>query len=601
MMTDTVFQFDDWPSTLEHARELIGNAGPEYQVVATALQNLLARLAGGCFHLAVLGQFKRGKSTLLNALLGDAILPTSVVPLTAVPTWLRAGESPSAHFKFKDGSAREFPAQRTEELSALLTRYVTEEGNPGNTLGVTEATVRHPAPVLTKGVVLIDTPGIGSTSLHNTEATLGFLPQCDGAVFLVSADPPITQVEIEFLQQVQSHVPRLFFVLNKMDYLNLAERQQAAQFLRRNLKEHAGVDETTPIFGVSARLGLQARQAGDIEGWRESGLETVERHLIDFLARDKFHALQEAVRRKSLDIITEALLRLRLSLRSLQMPLQDLRSRLTAFDNWLIEMRQEQVAAQDRLVGDRRRAHEFLEEQYEHFKSKALQSLHAALAAETTRTGAGPLQESALQAVLEANIPVVFQREFQASTAIFHQRISEVLRLQEERADRLSDSVQKTAADLFEVSFTPQPHTYSFESGRTPYWLTYRWDQSFGLISPSLIDKLLSQSIRNRRLERRYREKVDSLVITNAGKLREALSDQIDAAFKRFARNLDERVTVALAATHGAIRAALTRREELSAATAKETRQLDQAVGELAQCLERLGGLKATALSDRKL
>ena len=88
--------------------------------------------------------------------------------------------------------------------------FVTEEGNPKNRLGVEEVEILHPAPILQHGVVLIDTPGVGSTFTHNTRSTLNFLPQCDAALFVVSADPPLTEVETEFLKVVKSKVERLF-------------------------------------------------------------------------------------------------------------------------------------------------------------------------------------------------------------------------------------------------------------------------------------------------------------------------------------------------------------------------------------------------------
>ncbi|MDN5344604.1 MAG: hypothetical protein PWQ18_715 [Clostridia bacterium] len=101
----------------------------------------------------------------------------------------------------------------------------------GNKLSQVE--VFYPSPLLSKGVVLIDTPGIGSTFRHNTEATLNFLPQCDAALFLVSADPPITEVEVEFLKAVRSRVTHLFFILNKVDYLNLEQNQNTVQGITR--------------------------------------------------------------------------------------------------------------------------------------------------------------------------------------------------------------------------------------------------------------------------------------------------------------------------------------------------------------------------------
>jgi len=149
-------------------------------------------------HLAVLGQFKRGKSTFVNALLGEELLPTAIVPLTAIPTFIEHADRLQATIIFTD--------HRHNEICQPLARFVTESANPENKLGVSQVDVYYPSDLLKNGLVLIDTPGIGSTFRHNTVATLNFLPQCDAAVFVVSADPPPTEVEIEFLRQVQGKV-----------------------------------------------------------------------------------------------------------------------------------------------------------------------------------------------------------------------------------------------------------------------------------------------------------------------------------------------------------------------------------------------------------
>ncbi|MFH1991254.1 MAG: dynamin family protein [Pseudomonadota bacterium] len=211
-------------SVLNVATNLVSVLGSAFKHEAKKLSALKDRLMDGRFHLAVLGQFKRGKSTLLNALVAEPILPVSVIPLTAVPTFIQFGAVPKIRVHFGDTrSVEEFSGASTSDRTAFLVKYVTEEGNPKNKLGVTEVEVVLPAPILSKGVVLIDTPGIGSTYRHNTQATLNFLQQCDAALFLISADPPITDVELDFLRQVREKVPRLFFILNKVDYLNAEE------------------------------------------------------------------------------------------------------------------------------------------------------------------------------------------------------------------------------------------------------------------------------------------------------------------------------------------------------------------------------------------
>ncbi|MEM2124060.1 MAG: dynamin family protein, partial [Methanolinea sp.] len=132
-----------------------------------ALSHLVERLAAGRFQHAVLPQFKRGKSTLLNAMLGEDILPSSVIPLTAIPTFIRHGEERAVHVHFEgSGEEKVIPCTSPGEMNRVLLGYVSEEANPRNRLGIATVEITHPAPIL-RDVVLVDTPGIGSTHRHN--------------------------------------------------------------------------------------------------------------------------------------------------------------------------------------------------------------------------------------------------------------------------------------------------------------------------------------------------------------------------------------------------------------------------------------------------
>jgi GTP-binding protein EngB required for normal cell division len=253
---------------LGEAIDLSERLGEGFLADKDRLVSLRKRFEEGRFHLAVLGQFKRGKSSLLNALLGHALLPTSVVPLTAIPTFVQYGHNLSIYVRYRYGKpADEFVGKPLEEAVKILEGFVTEEGNPKNRLGVTQVDILHPAPILQHGVVLIDTPGIGSTLTHNTHATLNFLPQCDAALFVVSADPPLTEVEAEFLKAVQARVARLFFIFNKIDYLSEKEREASLGFFKKVLAEKMDTKDDYPIFCVSTRQGLEARVVEDPRLW----------------------------------------------------------------------------------------------------------------------------------------------------------------------------------------------------------------------------------------------------------------------------------------------------------------------------------------------
>jgi hypothetical protein len=238
--------------------------------------------------------FKRGKSTFINALLGAPVLPTGVVPLTAIATFIAWRESAQIRVRFIDDRAPEtFEGIDADAIRAILARFVTEEANPHNCLGVDRVELFYPAAILRNGTIFIDTPGIGSTLTHNTETALRMLPECDASLFILSTDPPITETELSYLDRVSHHGGPVFFVINKIDYVAPEEYVNVAGFLRRTLAGHSAFGAQVRIFGVTARLGLAASQEHDSEGWERSGMAEIETHLLRYLASEKMQTLRQ--------------------------------------------------------------------------------------------------------------------------------------------------------------------------------------------------------------------------------------------------------------------------------------------------------------------
>ncbi|RLB76929.1 MAG: Dynamin family protein, partial [Deltaproteobacteria bacterium] len=288
----------------------------DYSAGQSELESLQNRLASGQFRLAVLGQFKRGKSTLLNALLGDKLLPTDILPVTAIPTFIGAAENVDVlvNFDIEADPVRFIPSS-DQSLRDFLVDYVTEEGNPNNQRQVKRVEIGHPSAMLKQGVVLIDTPGIGSTHKHNTEVAYQVLPQCDAALFLVSPDPPITEIELDYLKEIRQRLPQTFFILNKIDFLDEQEKTASLKFLADQLAPLC--DGIPLVLAVSARNGLNARLSGDVDGWKSSGMHQVEQNLIDFFAREKQQIFQESLQRRISDQLNDIVMQLELSLRAL--------------------------------------------------------------------------------------------------------------------------------------------------------------------------------------------------------------------------------------------------------------------------------------------
>jgi GTP-binding protein EngB required for normal cell division len=214
-------------------------------------RSLASRVAEGRFYLACIGQFKRGKSTLINALVGEPILPVGFIPVTAVPTVIRYGAHKKARIQFRDGAWQQIAASDLEQ-------YVSEEHNPENTKGVGGAEVFVPSAMLSTGMCLVDTPGLGSVFTGNTASTQAFIPHIDAALVVVGADPPLAGEELALVETVGRQVQNLILVLNKADRTTDAERAAAVGFtqkvLEKRLKRPVG-----SVFEVSAAEHLENR------------------------------------------------------------------------------------------------------------------------------------------------------------------------------------------------------------------------------------------------------------------------------------------------------------------------------------------------------
>jgi ribosome biogenesis GTPase A len=252
------------------------------------------KLAAGQLHLAVLSQMKRGKSSFINALLGAEILPTGILPVTAIITEIRYGSVADATIVYATGGLRQRVALNT------LADYITETGNPGNKKQVGSVEIAYPAPFLEGGIVLIDTPGIGSTHAHNTQTTESYLEHIDAGIVVLSVDPPVTEVESQFLRRIKADIPKLFFILNKTDLASSDEIRKITRFLEMELERLQM--ESPEIFALSARQALQETHAHTFGGLVSSGLEAFEHRLRTFLTKEKREVLVRSVALDALQI-----------------------------------------------------------------------------------------------------------------------------------------------------------------------------------------------------------------------------------------------------------------------------------------------------------
>lgn len=236
------------------------------------IRSLQRRLRTGDLRVVLAGEAKRGKSTLVNALLGRAVMPTGVTPVTALPTTVGHGAPERVEVEFVKGPAMSGPISG-------LDRYVTQRHNPTNRLGVAEIRVFLPVGLPHPRMVLIDSPGVGSAFIDNTSQAAQAQESMDVALFILTADAPMSASEMQLLTRLAELSVEVLVVLNKADLLHGDDEEQVRAYVAGFAAEVLG--EEPEVYTCSGRAGLAARLAGDPTGWRASGLEGLEHALVD--------------------------------------------------------------------------------------------------------------------------------------------------------------------------------------------------------------------------------------------------------------------------------------------------------------------------------
>ncbi len=335
----------DWSDlrTYTRAKQAIANvvrrldahfrhAGDELR--ATACRELMVKLAEDRFTLAVLGQFNRGKSSLMNAIMGRQILPTGVLPLTSAITVLRFGSQDRLVIERKGWS---FP--ETATLSSLP-RYVTQQGNPGNEKGVERVYVELLLPFLRRGLEFVDTPGVGSAVDANTATTMEFLPRCDAALFVTSVDTPLTVVETDLLSRLRQYVRKIIFIINKTDLLDNQECQEVVAYIVGALQRQMGTSSLR-AYAASSKRALAAKLAGDDEAYKQSGLGALEEAITSFLAVEKSSTFLVAILDKAAAIASREARELDAAGQAQGVSPEILQERLSQLQNRFHELKQD--------------------------------------------------------------------------------------------------------------------------------------------------------------------------------------------------------------------------------------------------------------------
>jgi len=562
--------------------------------ILARLRDLQKRFEEGRLRVAVLGQFKRGKSTLLNALLGAPLLPTGVTPVTAIPTFVEASDSTWVRVAFNSAAAP-LVTSVAHEIPGVLENHISEAQNPRNRLDVASVTIGVRSDFLEHGVVLVDTPGVGSTFVHNTAAAEAVLSECDAALFVLSADPPITEAEAAYLDKVRRLIAKIFFVLNKVDLLDDGDKTVAEQFLAGVLAERCPADSPQRIFSLSAKRGLEAKLARDIEALEVSGLLRLESVLGGELAREKQAILLATGRQRLSSLVGELLFQSELERKALMTPADELKRKAATFGSSAAEFESERRRLSDLLSIDRKRLLGELDSETDRVWNGARAKLRQVMADFAEQSfEAKPAHERVSAALFR-----YFEQALNESVRLFRAKLDERAAGHTARADALVDFVRQTAADLMEVSVSLPRSEEAFQPKSDPYWVAPEPAISLLGLSVGVAARLLPRAIREKRARARLIAEADRAALRNVANLDWAMRQNIEDSFRRFEASLSGQLDQALKSTRQAMQLALARRAARSEAVKGDIDLASRSVTALSNILTELEAMAPTPQTDK--
>ncbi len=510
--------FDSMREAAERLADLVG----ERATLAARAGRLAERLGSNAFHLALLGEFKRGKSTLTNALVERPLLPTGVIPLTALSTEIHYG-SPGAVVVYLDGHSQTVPVDGIAD-------FVTEPKNPGNYLKISRVEVSIDAKLLQPGVVLVDTPGTASVHEHNTEAAIEALKDADGVIVALSVDSPVSEDEKELLGLLEERGTRTFVVANKVDHLSRSETAEVRLFMEAQVKEVLGAQ--TQMFFLSARRALDVILGGGNPGADAGEFAEFREALESFVREELVEARVDAARRELTRLGNELQDSVMLEAAASELGLETLRERVDAFRSAAAREHRAQIEDQVLLEHAVSELRATLAERLVAHASEALARFAPQLRARAASVAKRQL-EDALHEEVERLVSEGFEELRQAEAEQADRAWQELATDFRSRTQERVDLVRRAAADLFEVHL-PEVTVPTVAEERERFFYIFVHVEGLGSGLTRLLRLALPRPVYQRRALWRARHQLAEEFDKHAGRARWDLTQRLDQVRLRF-------------------------------------------------------------------
>jgi len=527
------------------------------------LGEITEKLALEQFNLVVMGQFKRGKSTFINALIGAEILPTSIVPLTSIVTILRYGQTSRAIVRYLD--------EKEEEIHLPdIPKFVTEKQNPKNKLHVKEVEIFYPSDYLKDGVRIIDTPGVGSVFKHNTDVAYAYLPYVDAGVFIVTPDPPLGEAEHVFLKEVREHADKFIFVLNKTDLVEASDLSESMEFTTNLIREDLG--QSVNLYPVSAKFALLGKLKGDTDKLNRSNMLAFEKDLKDFLHHEKGKTFLRSVIGSLLKYTADETMAYKIEQEAARLSVEELKAKIATFEEYADTAQKDRDRQNFILEGHMRKLQQKLDDDLAGLVRKDLPVLLKKMEEKFAETTARQISSHELEKEMEDfvfnEIMVTFnrvrQKEAEKIAGILEQIYLDIAK----RTNDIIENIVKMTSDLFRVELKPFTTVEKLSKKGEFYFLLKDDPGAIELIGLSIrfaLPKFMAKGI----ILKRMKDTISGRFERHCGRVRYDLIRRVEDTSRNFKKALNEKIGL----TVSTIREALNRAMALKDQSEKEVSQ----------------------------
>ncbi|OQX65164.1 MAG: hypothetical protein B5M55_04620 [Desulfococcus sp. 4484_242] len=577
--------------------QLIGNIeqlekisfGRSNTKIADNFREIRDKLIENRFHLVVLGQFKRGKSTFINSIIGDRILPTSVVPLTSIVTMLKYGEVEKIEVIFEEGGRQVISRDN-------LPDYVTERGNPKNMKKVKHVEIAFPSAFLKDGVFVIDTPGVGSTFENNTEITYNYLSRVDAALFLLAVDPPISQSEIEFLKDVEQYVEKIFFIQNKIDYLDEDEWQESMTFSKQVIEQALGKDGIE-IYPLSAKLALEAKKSGDETLLKQSRLPEFDAVLGRFLLKAKGKTVLRSALNGTRKLLSDEELTMQLESQAIETPLAQLEKKIELFHEKMETIKRDREDIKYYFDGEIQRIIDVLDRDLQRLKERVIPRLLNELEEKGKANKDMGISEyiETMESTLHDGVVRTFDNWIIQEEERLNEQYARVSKKFSESTNEIIEAIIKASEELFDLKIERFRSDETLVTDSNLYYMLgdspkfFDPEGAFDFFSKRLVPRKFSHGM----VLKDLKKKLPGMIDKNCGRVRWDFMDRIKRSFMNFRWDLNLKIDATEQGSRQAIDKAILLKKQ-------STLDVQKAKADIKRELDNIHALKAALKKTEK-